>query len=60
MVVNPKNLKYKVANKMKLGESEETNHSFKRIRIFELRADIVIKALGFDPEEMPKLLERGN
>ena len=34
---------------------EEENQKFKKIQNLTLRADIVIKALGFDPENLPKL-----
>ncbi len=48
-----------IANKMKLGEPDDSGRNKPIIQKgseFELKADIVIKALGFDPEEMPKLL----
>ena len=33
----------------------EENQLSKKIQIFEIKADLVIKALGFDPEDLPKL-----
>ncbi len=45
-------------NKMKLGEPDESGRRKPVIKDnseFEIKADIVIKALGFDPEELPKL-----
>ena len=45
-------------NKMKLGEPDESGRRKPVIKEnfeFEIKADMVIKALGFDPEELPKL-----
>ena len=45
-------------NKMKLGEPDESVRRKPVIKEnfeFEIKADMVIKALGFDPEELPKL-----
>ena len=45
-------------NKMKLGEPDENGRRkpvIKENSEFEIKADMVIKALGFDPEELPKL-----
>ena len=45
-------------NKMKLGEPDESGRRkpvIKENSEFEIKADMVIKALGFDPEELPKL-----
>ena len=47
-----------VANKIKLGEPDESGRRMPVIQKnseFEIKADIIIKALGFDPEELPKL-----
>ena len=43
---------------MKLGEPDESGRKkpvIKENSEFEIKADMVIKALGFDPEELPKL-----
>ena len=61
---NPKEFKGKdsvkslIVNKIKLGEPDDSGRRKPIIQNgseFELEADIVIKALGFDPEEIPKL-----
>ena len=47
-----------VVDKIKLGEPDESGRRLPVIQknsVFEIKADIVIKALGFDPEELPKL-----
>jgi glutamate synthase (NADPH/NADH) small chain len=47
-----------VVNKIKLGESDESGRRKPEIQKdsnFNIKADIVIKALGFDPEDLPKL-----
>ena len=47
-----------IVNKMKLGEPDESGRRKPVIKDnseFEIKADMVIKALGFDPEELPKL-----
>ncbi len=47
-----------IVNKMKLGEPDESGRRKPVIKDnseFEIEADMVIKALGFDPEELPKL-----
>ena len=36
---------------------EEDDQKFKKGSEFEIKADMVIKALGFDPEDLPKLFE---
>ena len=44
--------------KIKLGEPDSSGRKKPEIipnSDFEIRADIVIKALGFDPEDLPKL-----
>tara|TARA_B100000029_G_scaffold69595_1_gene61940 strand:+ start:1111 stop:2544 length:1434 start_codon:yes stop_codon:yes gene_type:complete len=63
---NPKEFKgsNKVAgitvNKMKLGDPDESGRKKPVIEDnleFEIKADMVIKALGFHPEELPKLFD---
>ena len=47
-----------IVNKMKLGEPDDSGRRkpiIKENSEFKIEADIVIKALGFDPEELPKL-----
>jgi len=47
-----------VVDKIKLGEPDESGRRMpviKKNSDFEIKADIIIKALGFDPEELPKL-----
>jgi len=47
-----------IVNKMKLGEADDSGRKkpiVQKNSEFELKADIVIKALGFDPEELPRL-----
>ncbi len=47
-----------IVNKMKLGEPDDSGRRkpiIKENLEFKIEADIVIKALGFDPEELPKL-----
>ncbi|MDC3005292.1 NAD(P)-dependent oxidoreductase [Candidatus Pelagibacter sp.] len=47
-----------VVNKMKLGEPDDSGRRKPVIEEnsdFEIKADLVIKALGFDPEDLPKL-----
>ena len=47
-----------VVNKMKLGEPDESGRRKPVVEEnsdFEIKADLVIKALGFDPEDLPKL-----
>ena len=47
-----------IVDKMKLGDPDESGRRKPMIEEnseFEIEADIVIKALGFDPEELPKL-----
>ena len=47
-----------VVNKMKLGEPADSgrrNPVVAENSDFEIKADLVIKALGFDPEDLPKL-----
>tara|TARA_Y100000590_G_scaffold343842_1_gene393018 strand:+ start:4046 stop:5479 length:1434 start_codon:yes stop_codon:yes gene_type:complete len=45
-------------DKIKLGEPDDSGRSkpiIQKNSEFEIKADIIIKALGFDPEELPKL-----
>ena len=45
-------------NKIELGEADETGRRKPVINeneIFKIEADLVIKALGFDPENLPRL-----
>ena len=47
-----------IINKIKLGEPDDSGRRTPIVQDgteFELEADMVIKALGFDPEELPKL-----
>ena len=47
-----------VVNKIKLGEADESGRRKPEIQKdsnFNIKVDIVIKALGFDPEDLPKL-----
>ena len=47
-----------VVNKMKLGEPDDSGRRKPVVEEnsdFEITADLVIKALGFDPEDLPKL-----
>jgi glutamate synthase (NADPH/NADH) small chain len=49
-----------VVDRIKLGEPDESGRRKPLIQKnseFEIKADIVIKALGFDPEELPKLFD---
>jgi len=47
-----------VVNKMRLGEPDDSGRRkpvMEENSDFEIKADLVIKALGFDPEDLPKL-----
>ena len=47
-----------IVNKIKLGEPDETGRRKPEVQTnnqFEVKADMVIKALGFDPEDLPNL-----
>ena len=47
-----------IVNKIKLGEPDETGRRKPEVQKknqFQVKADIVIKALGFDPEDLPNL-----
>ena len=47
-----------IVDKMKLGEPDESGRRkpiVEQNSEFEIKADLVIKALGFDPENLPKL-----
>jgi len=49
-----------VVDKIKLGEPDESGRRkpvIQKNSEFEIKADIIIKALGFDPEELPKLFD---
>jgi glutamate synthase (NADPH/NADH) small chain len=49
-----------IVNKIKLGDPDESGRKKPEIQKdseFNLKADMVIKALGFDPENLPKLFE---
>ena len=49
-----------IVNKIKLGEPDESGRKKPEIQKnseFILKADMVIKALGFDPEDLPKLFK---
>ena len=52
-----------IVEKMKLGEADTSGRK-KPVPIkgsdFEIKADIAIKALGFDPENLPKLFNNSN
>ena len=63
---NPKEFKGKdkieslIVDKIKLGEQDESGRRkpiVQKNSEFEIKADIVIKALGFDPEELPILFD---
>ena len=52
-----------IVDKMKLGEPDESGRRrpiVKENSRFEIKAELVIKALGFDPEELPKLFDEEN
>ena len=61
--IGQKNVKSVEVQKMKLGDPDSSGRK-KPVIIensnFELEADIVIKALGFDPENLPKLFNSEN
>ena len=49
-----------VVDKIELGEPDESGRRKPIIKInshFEVKSDLIIKALGFDPEEIPKLFD---
>ena len=49
-----------VVNKMKLGEPDDSGRRSPQIKEgseFKIKADMVIKALGFDPEDLPSLFD---
>ena len=49
-----------LVNKIKLGEPDESGRRRPEIKVgseFEIKADMVIKALGFDPENLPLLFD---
>ena len=52
-----------VVNKIKLGQPDESGRSKPEIQKnseFIIKADMAIKALGFDPEDLPLLFEENN
>ena len=61
--IGQKNIKAVEVQKMKLGDPDSSGRK-KPVIIensnYELEADIVIKALGFDPENLPKLFNSEN
>ena len=61
--IGQKNVKAVEVQKMKLGDPDSSGRK-KPVIIensnYELEADIVIKALGFDPENLPKLFDSEN
>ena len=61
--IGQKNVKAVEVQKMKLGDPDSSGRK-KPVIIensnYELEADIVIKALGFDPENLPKLFNSEN
>jgi len=51
-------VEYLVVDKIKLGEPDESGRRkpvIQKNSDFKIKADLIIKALGFDPEELPKL-----
>ena len=53
-------IKSLIANKIKLGEPDDSGRRKPIVQNgseFKLQADMIIKALGFDPEELPKLFD---
>ena len=51
-----------LVEKMKLGKADSSGRRMPSVipnSDFEIRADLVIKALGFDPEDLPKLFSNG-
>ena len=49
-----------IVDKMELGEPDDSGRRRPEVKEnseFEIKADLVIKALGFDPEELPKLFQ---
>ena len=61
--IGQKNVKSVEVQKMKLGDADSSGRK-KPVIIensnYELEADIIIKALGFDPENLPKLFNSEN
>ena len=55
-----KNVQSLIVDKIKLGDPDESGRRkpiIEKNSEFEIKADIVIKALGFDPEELPLLFD---
>ena len=49
-----------LVNKMKLGEPDSSGRRRPEIEVgsdYKIKADLVIKSLGFDPEDLPKLFD---
>ena len=49
-----------IVDKMELGEPDDSGRRRPEVKEnseFEIKADLVIKSLGFDPEELPKLFQ---
>ncbi len=58
--IGKNSIKSLIVNKIKLGEPDDSGRRKPIIQNgseFELQADMIIKALGFDPEEIPKLFD---
>ena len=61
--IGSKDVKKILVDKMELGEPDESGRRRpvpKKNSEFELDADLVIKSLGFDPEDIPKLFDEKN
>ena len=56
--IGDKQVKEVEVNKMKLGEPDSSGRRRPEIELgseYKIQADLVIKSLGFDPEDLPKL-----
>ncbi len=61
--IGTNNVESLVVNKIKLGEPDDSGRKKPEIQKnseFNLKADMVIKSLGFDPENLPKLFGSNN
>ena len=61
--IGSKKISSLVAQKMKLGIPDESGRKKPEIIMnsdFKIKADMVIKALGFDPENLPRLFDHPN
>ena len=59
----PNKIENLIVDKIKLGEPDESGRRRPEIKEgseFEIKADMVIKALGFDPENLPELFGESN